>query len=365
MKRFALFALITLLTASAVWGASFYWVETSAELSGVGAAGDRAITIDNNGVASVYYNDAGSWTVVDNLVATRFVGALTGAVTGNVTGNVTGTVSGNAGTASALAADPADCAAGQVATGIAASGALSCTATPSVTTLTGAVTGNASTATALAADPADCSAGEVATGIAASGALTCTATPTVTSITAANFISTAVDNAHQAAIGNSGPLNDNAMSSGSLWLNGSTNMVNVRNYDNDATLEVFTSGAAHTLNFATTGTLTGGIMILDNTAGPTAAQSYGSLNLVNAAITVTLPTAVAGMATCVMDNGAAHDIIVDVQATDNVILVGVQGAAGVGITNASGSSTGDYVCLVAALANKWYVMGKQGTWASQ
>jgi hypothetical protein len=62
--------------------------------------------------------------------------------------------SGTAAKATALAADPADCAAGQVATGIAASGALSCTATPSVTTLTGNVTGNvtgnADTATAFA-----------------------------------------------------------------------------------------------------------------------------------------------------------------------------------------------------------------------
>lgn len=39
--------------------------------------------------------------------------------------------------------------------------------------LTGAVTGNASTATALAANPADCSAGQYATTIAANGDLTC------------------------------------------------------------------------------------------------------------------------------------------------------------------------------------------------
>lgn len=92
------------------------------------------------------------------------------------------TEGGAATTATALAADPADCSAGQVATGIAASGALTCTATPTLTTVTAALTGNASTATALAADPADCSAGQVATGIAASGALSCTATPTVTTV---------------------------------------------------------------------------------------------------------------------------------------------------------------------------------------
>jgi hypothetical protein len=40
-------------------------------------------------------------------------------------------------------------------------------------TITAALTGNASTATALAADPSDCSATQYATGIAASGNLTC------------------------------------------------------------------------------------------------------------------------------------------------------------------------------------------------
>jgi hypothetical protein len=93
----------------------------------------------------------------------------------SITGLVTD-ISGNAGTATALAADPADCAAGQVATGIAASGALTCTATPSVTTLTGAVSGNASTASALAANGANCDAGSAPRGVDASGAAeNCTA----------------------------------------------------------------------------------------------------------------------------------------------------------------------------------------------
>jgi hypothetical protein len=47
------------------------------------------------------------------------------------------------------------------------------------TTFWGALDGNAKTATALAADPADCAAGTVATAIAASGALTCGITPLI------------------------------------------------------------------------------------------------------------------------------------------------------------------------------------------
>lgn len=97
-------------------------------------------------------------------------------------------IAGNAATATALAADPANCIAGEVALGIAASGAAECTANPSVTTITGALTGNASTASALAADPADCIAGTISTGINASGVAQCTAVPTVTAITTASVL---------------------------------------------------------------------------------------------------------------------------------------------------------------------------------
>jgi hypothetical protein len=45
--------------------------------------------------------------------------------------------------------------------------------------IAGSITGNAGTATALAADPADCAAGTVATAISASGDLTCGITPLV------------------------------------------------------------------------------------------------------------------------------------------------------------------------------------------
>ncbi len=50
-------------------------------------------------------------------------GTTTGTFSGNLTGDVTGNASGNAGTATALAADPADCSAGSATTGINAAGA--------------------------------------------------------------------------------------------------------------------------------------------------------------------------------------------------------------------------------------------------
>jgi hypothetical protein len=112
-------------------------------------------------------------------------------------GTITAALTGNASTATALAANPADCLSDTYATTIAASGALTCASitnasttgtavnTPSTLvlrdgsgnfaagTITAALTGNASTATALAANPADCLADTYATTIAASGALTC------------------------------------------------------------------------------------------------------------------------------------------------------------------------------------------------
>lgn len=142
---------------------------------------------------------------------------LTGNVTGNVTGSA-GSTTGNAATATALAADGANCSAGQFPLGVDASGAAqTCTALPTTIvgtanqiaasaatgtvtlsiptsptlpgtttgTFSGALTGNASTATALAADGANCSAGSFPLGVDASGAAqSCTVatTGTVTSV---------------------------------------------------------------------------------------------------------------------------------------------------------------------------------------
>lgn len=120
----------------------------------------------------------------------------TGAATFN---GVTSSLTGNASTASALAANPADCASDTYANVIAANGDLTCasitnaatTATASAGnntivqrdgvgnfaagTITAAISGNASTSSALAANPTDCGAGTKATAIDSSGNLTCSA----------------------------------------------------------------------------------------------------------------------------------------------------------------------------------------------
>lgn len=75
--------------------------------------------------------------------------------------------SGNAATATALAANGANCAANSFPLGVDASGAAESCST--------SISGNSATATALAANPADCLSNQFATNIAASGALTCAA----------------------------------------------------------------------------------------------------------------------------------------------------------------------------------------------
>lgn len=194
-----------------------------------------------------------------------------------------------------------------------------------------ATTGNAATATALAANGANCSAGEAPLGVSAAGASE--SCYSVLTPTGSGASLTAVP--------------DNA----ALY----------------PTLNQNTTGTAANLTAAAT--LPAGtrlpVQILDNVAGPTAVQSYNSLNVVNEAITVTLPTAVAGMSMCVKDIGSAHDVIIDIQGSDTVMLLGAEDTAGDGITNASGSSTGDFACLISHTAGKWIVMQSQGTWTQQ
>lgn len=124
------------------------------------------------------------------------------------------------------------------------------------------------------------------------------------------------------------------------------------------------------LNLASTGTIQGKIKIASDADGMdgsamTAAGMYGTLFIATGAGTWTLPTAVEGMSGCLMDSGTAHDLILDVQADDDIQLKGTELSNGTGITNASGSTTGDFVCFVAISAGHWVTMGMQGTWASQ
>lgn len=102
----------------------------------------------------------------------------------------------------------------------------------------------AASATALASDPADCSAGQIATGIAASGVLSCTASPTVTTLTTTNLTlnGTAVSPVLTGTTGGigGGALLAGGCTSGTVAVTGSTTTMAValtpNTYPGDGTL---------------------------------------------------------------------------------------------------------------------------------
>lgn len=102
-------------------------------------------------------------------------GTTTGTFSGNLTGTVTGTVSGNAGTATALAADPADCSANNFATAINASGTLTC-GQPSITA---GVSGLGTGVSTFLATPSSANLATAVTGETGSGALVFGTAPTI------------------------------------------------------------------------------------------------------------------------------------------------------------------------------------------
>jgi len=206
-------------------------VDASGNAEGCTVASGGSGTVTSVSVATANGVSGSVATATTTPAISLTLGAITptsvaagGTVTGsNLSGTNTGdqtTITGNAGTATALAANPANCSAGTLPRGVDASGAgegcaavalasevtgtlanSSTTATALNTasaivardgsgnfaagTITAALTGNASTSTAFAANGANCSAGSFPLGVDASGASeSCTALPTTISGTA-------------------------------------------------------------------------------------------------------------------------------------------------------------------------------------
>lgn len=142
-----------------------------------GAAESCSTDISGN-AATVTFTDAAGDTTMGVALATDATGNLSPRTDAGITYNATtnaltattfiGALTGNASTATALAANGANCSANSYPLGVDASGAVESCGTN--------ISGNAGTATALAANGANCSAGNYPLGVDASGAVeTCTA----------------------------------------------------------------------------------------------------------------------------------------------------------------------------------------------
>lgn len=163
-----------------------YWTGAAhADLSAeknLGALG-TGLVINTAGVPSAYAGASCTNQFPRSLSASGVATCASVNLSSDVTGSLpAAAVSGAVATATALAANPADCSAGQYATTIAASGALTC-AQVAFSDLSGSATDSqvannitvdlAAAATALASNPTDCGANQYATTIAANGNLTC------------------------------------------------------------------------------------------------------------------------------------------------------------------------------------------------
>lgn len=135
--------------------------------------------------------------------------------------------------------------------------------------------------------------------------------------------------------------------------------------DGNFTDQISGSTRSSTLNFATTGTISGAIPMATDDSGNatlTAAQQYGYFHWQGDAGTVILAGAVAGMSLCVYSTGA-NKVMIRPEAADVIVLNGAANSAREAIVSAS--AAGDFVCLIAKDATNWYTLGRSGTWTAE
>jgi hypothetical protein len=129
-------------------------------------------------------------------------------------------------------------------------------------------------------------------------------------------------------------------------------------------------GLTRQTNKSYTGIASGGTQVVlleaaTYTAGTGAgSEAWGGLlvNNDNDVITVTLPSAVAGMNVCVANgNTVTAALTVDCDGSDAFVLDGVAGADGAHM--ASAGAAGDIICVTAISASQWLATFDTGTWS--
>jgi hypothetical protein len=142
---------------------------------GAGASSAGSITAVQAADGGGGFADSGCTANAGDMACDSFTGAVVGNVAGDVTGNVTGDVTGNASTATALAANPSDCAADNFATTIDASGNLTC-AKPSIS---GGVSGLGANVATFLGTPSSANLAAALTNETGSGAAVFGTSPTI------------------------------------------------------------------------------------------------------------------------------------------------------------------------------------------
>lgn len=119
-----------------------------------------------------------------------------------------------------------------------------------------------------------------------------------------------------------------------------------------------------TLNMVTTGSILGALKVITDANDYTVqtAEAYGGFGVSTGAGTWTLPAVAAGMSFCVVATGA-HNVIIDVDGSDAIILNGAAESNGEAID--SGDTAGEYACLVGISDSQWIVVGKSGSWTAE
>jgi hypothetical protein len=142
-------------------------------------------------------------------------------------------------------------------------------------------------------------------------------------------------------------------------------------------VELTSSTGVATLKLAQGMVFSGNTNMITKSEGATLTQAeMNGLVFVTASATIVLPEIVAssptssqvtlGAAVCVAARDDNEVVTVDPNNNDSITLAGTKDTAGDSVKNTVTASTGggDFICMIAAEADNWFVMGISGTWTA-
>ena len=104
-------------------------------------------------------------------------------------------------------------------------------------------------------------------------------------------------------------------------------------------------------------------LVVNKSTGTTLTDDeMGSFVFVSTAVTTTLPAVEIGQTVCVYSTGA-NTIIVDVNASDGIVLHGATRLTDGYVIENTSAAAGDFICLIGDSADGWTTLGYIGTWA--